>query len=78
MGPARAAMAALGAARKAERACLIEEALRSPEGESWRRQAAQLVGMWAPAESIAPEAGRRWRPLIADALASSSRGYRPA
>lgn len=69
MGPGWGAwMAALGAAPKAERAQLIVEALRSPEGEGWRRQAAQLVGVWAPVESLVPESAARWRPLVADAL----------
>ena len=61
-------ISALMALPAEERAYSIEEALRSPVGRALRGQAGGWMLAFTPVDWLVPEAARRWRPLVAEAL----------
>jgi len=61
-------LAALGGATAAEKIPLVEAALQSPAGQAWRIGAGAWVTRIVPVETLVPEAARRWRPLVQDAI----------
>lgn len=61
-------LAAISSAEADQKIPLMEAALQSPEGQTWRREVGAWVTRLVPVEFLVPESARRWRPLVRDAF----------
>jgi ubiquinone biosynthesis protein len=58
----------MGEAPPHERAAALEEALRTPEGQGWRKEIGARIAQLVPVEIFVPDVARAWRRLVRDAM----------
>jgi ubiquinone biosynthesis protein len=52
----------------AGRIAAVEAVLKSPDGRSWRSDVGKWITTMVPVDVLVPEASRKWRPLVQDAV----------